>query len=49
MQVDWQGVYPAITTPFTNNGKLDLKMFHKNLLAQAEAGIHGIVIGGSLR
>ncbi len=48
MQVDWQGVYPAITTPFTNNGELDLKIFHKNLSAQAEAGIHGIVIGGSL-
>lgn len=48
MQVDWQGVYPAITTPFTNSGELDLEMFQKNLSAQAEAGIHGIVIGGSL-
>lgn len=48
MQVDWQGVYPAITTPFFSDGELDLKMFHKNLTAQADAGIHGIVIGGSL-
>lgn len=35
-------------TPFTKNDELDLEMYEKNLAAQLEAGIHGIIIGGSL-
>ena len=35
-------------TPFTRDEKLDLDMFEKNLAAQVEAGVHGIIIGGSL-
>lgn len=48
MKVNWDGIYPAITTKFKEDGSLDLQMFEKNLHAQVEAGIHGIVIGGSL-
>ncbi len=48
MEVVWEGVYPAITTKFKEDGTLDLHMFEKNLHAQLEAGIHGIVLGGSL-
>lgn len=48
MQVDWKGVYPAITTKFNENGSLDLQTFEKNLLKQIDAGIHGIVLGGTL-
>ena len=48
MQVKWQGVYPALLTPFTQDDKLDLLLFEKNLEAQVAAGVHGVIIGGSL-
>jgi dihydrodipicolinate synthase/N-acetylneuraminate lyase len=48
MQVQWQGVYPALLTPFTNEDELDLPLFEKNLAAQVAAGVHGVIIGGSL-
>lgn len=48
MNVHWQGVFPALTTKFTANDKLDLQMFEKNLKAQLEAGVHGIILGGTL-
>ena len=48
MHFDWKGVFPALTTPFTANDELDLPLFEKNLAAQAEAGVDGIVLGGSL-
>jgi 1-pyrroline-4-hydroxy-2-carboxylate deaminase len=48
MQFDWKGVFPALLTPFTKNDELDLPIFQKNLDAQLDAGIHGIIIGGSL-
>ncbi|MEX2602390.1 MAG: dihydrodipicolinate synthase family protein [Balneolaceae bacterium] len=48
MQVDWKGVYPAITTKFHKDGSLDLSTFEVNIKAQLEAGIHGIVLGGTL-
>jgi 4-hydroxy-tetrahydrodipicolinate synthase len=46
--LDWKGVFPALTTPFTANDELDLPMFKKNLQAQLHAGVHGVVVGGSL-
>jgi 1-pyrroline-4-hydroxy-2-carboxylate deaminase len=48
MRFDWKGVFPALLTPFTKNDELDLPIFQKNLEAQLEAGVHGIIIGGSL-
>ena len=48
MSFEWRGVFPALLTPFTRDEKLDLDMFEKNLAAQVEAGVHGIIIGGSL-
>ena len=48
MNFEWKGVFPALLTPFTEKEELDLDMFEKNLAAQVEAGIHGIIIGGSL-
>lgn len=47
-KVSWNGVYPALTTAFHENGDLDLDTFALNVNAQLEAGIDGIVIGGSL-
>jgi len=46
--IQWHGVFPALTTPFTSDGKIDLLMFEKNLDAQIQAGVHGLIIGGSL-
>lgn len=48
MKVDWKGVMPAVTTKFNEDDTLDLVMFSKNIKAQIEAGVHGIVLGGSL-
>ena len=48
MEFEWKGVMPAVTTKFTDNDSIDLKMFTKNIEAQIDAGVHGIVLGGSL-
>jgi 4-hydroxy-tetrahydrodipicolinate synthase len=48
MAVSWKGVFPAITTKFTSQNQLDLGLFKKNLSTQLDAGINGIVLGGSL-
>lgn len=44
----WTGVYPALLTPFQADDSLDLALFERNLKAQLDAGVHGIIIGGSL-
>lgn len=46
--MNWQGVFPAVTTKFHQDGSLDMDMFFKNLDAQLEAGVHGIILGGTL-
>ncbi|MDY7395882.1 dihydrodipicolinate synthase family protein [Aureibaculum sp. 2210JD6-5] len=48
MQFKWEGVMPAVTTKFTKEDNLDLPMFEKNIKAQLNAGVHGIVLGGTL-
>ena len=45
---NWTGVYPALLTPFNKNEEIDFDLFAKNLKAQTEAGVDGIVLGGSL-
>jgi 1-pyrroline-4-hydroxy-2-carboxylate deaminase len=44
----WTGVYPAVTTKFTEKGFLDLDAFLFGVHAQVKAGVDGIIIGGSL-
>jgi len=39
---------PAVTTKFNNDDTLDLIMFRKNIEAQIEAGVSGIILGGTL-
>jgi len=39
---------PAVTTKFTDNDALDLSMFETNIKAQLDAGVHGIILGGTL-
>jgi dihydrodipicolinate synthase/N-acetylneuraminate lyase len=48
MNIKWQGVFPAMTTKFTPEDKLDLPLLAKNIEAQVEAGIDGIILGGTL-
>jgi 4-hydroxy-tetrahydrodipicolinate synthase len=44
----WHGVYPALLTPFTQNEEIDFDMFKKNLKAQIEAGVSGVILAGTL-
>ena len=48
MKFQWEGIMPAVTTKFTTKDTLDLAMFSQNINAQLEAGVHGIVLGGTL-
>ena len=48
MQISWTGIYPALTTKFTTDDKLDLPLFEKNLDVHIAAGIDGIILGGTL-
>ncbi|PCI09676.1 MAG: dihydrodipicolinate synthase family protein [Flavobacteriaceae bacterium] len=48
MSIEWKGVMPAVTTKFTKDDTLDLQMFETNINAQVAAGVHGIVLGGTL-
>ena len=41
-------MFPALTTNLKENEGLDLEGFKKNVTAQLEAGVDGIVLGGSL-
>ena len=47
-KVEWVGVYPAVLTMFHENGDIDFDMYLKNVNAQVDAGVQGIIIGGSL-
>ncbi len=48
MAIEWKGVMPAVTTKFTDTDELDIPAFKKNIKAQLDAGVHGIVLGGTL-
>ena len=48
MAIEWKGVMPAVTTKFTDTDGLDIPAFKKNIKAQLDAGVHGIVLGGTL-
>jgi 1-pyrroline-4-hydroxy-2-carboxylate deaminase len=44
----WQGIFPALVTPFTAADSIDFELFGKNLDAQVKAGITGVIVAGSL-
>jgi dihydrodipicolinate synthase/N-acetylneuraminate lyase len=46
--MNWKGVFPAVTTKFHADGSLDMDLFFKNLDCQLAAGVHGIILGGTL-
>lgn len=45
--VQWRGYIPAITTPFTGDGALDLDALDRLLQWLHQEGMHGIIIGGT--
>lgn len=46
--VKWEGVYPAMLTPFKADDTIDFDLLSKNIKAQLDAGVSGLIIGGSL-
>jgi len=48
MKITWKGVMPAVTTKFKADDSLDLEAFKHNIKAQIEAGVTGIILGGTL-
>src|SRR5580704_674146 len=46
--IQWQGIFPALTTKFTADDTLDLSLFEKNLNTQLAAGINGVILEGTL-
>ncbi len=46
--VSWKGVYPAVLTPFTEQGVIDYAVFKTNIEAQLKAGVDGLILNGSL-
>ena len=48
MNIEWKGVFPAVTTKFTKDDSLDIANFNKNIEVQIEAGVNGIILGGTL-
>ncbi|MEM1411011.1 MAG: dihydrodipicolinate synthase family protein [Pseudomonadota bacterium] len=47
-QSNWRGVFPALTTKFTDDGALDFDAMAEHLEFQLDAGVHGVIILGSL-
>lgn len=48
MPLNWRGVFPAITTPFREDGSIDHNFLHRHTNWMLGAGCHGIVPCGSL-
>jgi 4-hydroxy-tetrahydrodipicolinate synthase len=48
MTVNWQGVFPAITTQFRDDQSLDIEATGRHMETLIAAGIHGVVLLGSV-
>lgn len=46
--MNWNGVFPAVTTKFHGDGSIDYDTFFLNLEAQIDAGVSGVILGGTL-
>ncbi|MBW3097691.1 dihydrodipicolinate synthase family protein [Pseudohoeflea coraliihabitans] len=44
----WQGVFPAVTTKFNEDGSLDAAEMERCFALQIEAGVDGLIVCGSL-
>jgi 4-hydroxy-tetrahydrodipicolinate synthase len=47
-EVQWRGVFPALTTKFTAADEIDWSALETHLEFQLDAGVHGLIILGSL-
>lgn len=47
-EVHWRGVFPALTTKFTAADEIDWASMETHLQFQLDAGVHGLIILGSL-
>ena len=48
MNVNWHGVYPALTTQFREDESIDLQATAEHLEKMIAAGIHGVILLGSV-
>ncbi len=48
MNVRWRGVFPAATTQFGDEGALNLRATVKHLGAMIDAGVHGMIMLGTV-
>jgi len=48
MQVNWRGVFPAATTEFHRDQSLDLAATTKHVDAMINAGVHGVIMLGTV-
>lgn len=48
MHKKWEGIYPALTTKFNKDLSIDLPAMEKHIQFQLNAGVHGLVVMGSL-
>jgi 4-hydroxy-tetrahydrodipicolinate synthase len=48
MTVTWQGVFPAATTEFKSDQSLDLPATAKHVDAMIKAGVHGMIVLGTV-
>lgn len=46
--LQWRGVFPALTTKFTASDDIDWAAMEQHLSFQLDAGVHGLIILGSL-
>src|SRR3954447_27092449 len=44
----FEGIIPAITTPFGADGEIDRAALDANLAALLDAGVHGLVANGTM-
>jgi len=44
----WSGIYPAVTSKFTSDDRLDIAEMERSFALQVEAGVDGIIVCGSL-
>lgn len=48
MSKKWQGVFPAVTTKFKEDFSLDHAAMEQHFAKQLEAGVHGMIVTGTL-
>lgn len=48
MSINWQGVFPAVTTQFKADDSLDLPATQKMLNQLIEEGVHGVIVCGTV-